>query len=87
MFKSFRKWLISKLETRNKIPVVYGGSSLSTPATSFNIYAATGGYVVETSHYNRVKDRNDVKLYVITDSTKLGEELEQIVTLNFLINS
>jgi hypothetical protein len=40
--------------------------------------------VVETRTYDRVKDRNNNQLHIITDDKDLGKELGRIITLEVL---
>lgn len=47
---------------------------------NFIVYPATGGKVVQFSHYDERTGRNNSHLYVITDSEDLGEEMGQIIT-------
>jgi hypothetical protein len=50
----------------------------------FNVYKATGGTVVETSFYDRQKDRHNSSLHVITDNQDLGKEIGKIITMETL---
>ena len=50
----------------------------------FVIYGANGGHVVETSKYDRVKDRHQTGLHIIRDEDDLGEEISKILTLESL---
>jgi hypothetical protein len=54
--------------------------------TGFNlrVYKASGGTVIETSVYDRHKDRHHNGLYVITDDKDLGTELNKIITMENL---
>lgn len=52
--------------------------------TKFKIYHASGGKVVETAHYDHVKDRYHTELYIITDVDNLGSEIEKILTVEAL---
>lgn len=65
------------------------GSQVSTnriDSTGFNlrVYKASGGTVIETSVYDRQKDRHHTGLYVITDDKDLGDELNKIITMENL---
>lgn len=51
---------------------------------NLRVYKASGGTVIETSVYDRVKDRHHTGLYVITDDKDLGEELNKIITMENL---
>jgi hypothetical protein len=50
----------------------------------FNVYNASGGRVVETSRFDRTKDRNITNLYVITSEQEFGKEIDKIITLEHL---
>jgi hypothetical protein len=56
----------------------------STEPIRFSVYRASGGMVVETRTYDRVKDRNINQLHIITDDKDLGKELGRIITLEVL---
>lgn len=50
----------------------------------FQLYKASGGYVIETRNYDHRKDEEHNKMYVITDDKDLGEELGKIITMESL---
>ena len=50
----------------------------------FRVYNASGGRVVETSRYDRTKDRNYTNLYVITKEQNFGHEIDKIITMEHL---
>ena len=58
--------------------------SINSNGMRFNLYVASGGYVVETRVYDEHHDRNRNKLYVITEDKDLGEELGKIITMESL---
>ena len=49
-----------------------------------NVYKASGGTVIETNMYDRIKDREHRGLFVITDDKDLGQELGKIITMENL---
>ena len=51
---------------------------------NLRVYKASGGTVIETNVYDRVKDRHHNGLYVITDDKDLGSELSKIITMENL---
>lgn len=51
---------------------------------TFNIHRASGGLVVEHSHYDEKLDKHNQSLYIITDEQDLGESLSKIVTIEML---
>jgi len=59
-------------------------TSLNSNGMRFQLYKASGGFVVETKVYDENTDRNRNKLYVITDDKDLGEELGKIITMESL---
>jgi hypothetical protein len=50
----------------------------------FNVYKATGGTIIETSFYDRHKDRHNSSLHIITDNQDLGKEIGKIITMETL---
>ena len=58
--------------------------TINSNGMRFNLYVASGGYVVETRVYDEHHDRNRNKLYVITEDKDLGEELGKIITMESL---
>jgi len=51
---------------------------------NLRIFRANGGSVIETSVYDRQKDRRHSGLYVITNDKDLGAELDKIITMETL---
>ena len=58
--------------------------SLNSNGMRFQLYKASGGYVIETRLYDERNDRNINKLHVITEDKDLGEELGKIITMESL---
>jgi hypothetical protein len=56
----------------------------SSDGMRFNLYKASGGFVIETRSYDRRKDENVNSMYVITEDKDLGEELGKIITMESL---
>jgi hypothetical protein len=50
----------------------------------FQVYKATGGFVVETSMYDRQRDRHHNSLHIITDDQDLGAQIGKIITMEAL---
>jgi hypothetical protein len=48
------------------------------------IYRANGGTIVETTTYDRQKDRSQNQLHIIGHDTDLGEGLSKIITMESL---
>jgi len=86
--QQLRNWLRED-EILSKEMVISSGQ-ISTnridSGTGFNlrVYKASGGTVIETSVYDRHKDRHHNGLYVITDDKDLGDELNKIITMENL---
>lgn len=78
-----RNWLYdSEEDTYASIPVE--ADRLQSDGMRFQLYKAAGGYVIETRSYDRRKDENYNKMYVITEEKDLGEELGKIITMESL---
>lgn len=61
-----------------------GPSLDSDKGIRFQVYKANGGMVVETSSYDRHKDRHHNSLHIITDEQDLGKEIAKIITMESL---
>jgi hypothetical protein len=89
MIKFLKRKLRNWLSDDECIKEMVIGNQVSTnriESTGFNlrVYKASGGTVIETSVYDRVKDRHHNGLYVITDDKDLGQELNKIITMENL---
>jgi hypothetical protein len=73
-----------KMATANSIGIGRGPTLDSDKGIRFQVYKANGGMVVETSTYDRHKDRSHSGLYIITDGKDLGQELAKIITMETL---
>jgi hypothetical protein len=51
---------------------------------NFRVWFANGGRVIQTSRYDRIKDRNISSMYVITEDQDFGHEINKIVTMESL---
>jgi hypothetical protein len=78
------EYVSMKMATSNSIGIGRGPSLDSDKGIRFQVYKANGGMVVETSMYDRVKDRHHNSLYIITDAQELGKELAKIITMETL---
>jgi hypothetical protein len=58
--------------------------SLDSQPMHLKIYRANGGTIVETSTYDRQKDRHGNQLHIISHDTDLGEGLSKIITMETL---
>jgi hypothetical protein len=66
------------------IAVGRGPSLDSDKGIRFQVYKANGGMIVETSSYDRNRDRHITGLHIITDDKDLGQELGKIITMETL---
>jgi len=80
-----------ELEFESKVSISPNANKLSSniPGSHDNgihfvIYGANGGHVVETSKYDRVKDRHHTGLHIIRDEDDIGQEISKIFTLESL---
>jgi len=51
------------------------------PVLNFRIYSAENGKVLEFNRYDRVKDRNNVSIYIIGKDEDVAEKVSKCVTL------
>jgi hypothetical protein len=51
---------------------------------NFKVWFANGGKVVQTNRYDRIKDRHQTSMYVITEDQDFGREIDKIVTMDSL---
>lgn len=80
-----RNWLNSdELSDKADRPIQAEPANLQSEGMRFQLYKASGGYVIETAMYDHVKDRRHTKMYVITDDKDLGSELGKIITMEAL---
>jgi len=57
---------------------------LDSQPMTMKVYRASGGTIVETSVYDRQKDRHQNQLHIITHDTDLGQGLAKIITMETL---
>lgn len=81
-----RNWFNRDLEDELESVVAQDieGARLSSEGMRFQLYRANGGYVVETRVYDHRNDRNDTKMYVITEDQDVGHEIGKIITMESL---
>ncbi len=81
-----RNWFNKDLE--DELESVVGqdieGARFSSEGMRFQLYRASGGYVVETRVYDHRNDRSDIKMYVITEEQDVGHEIGKIITMESL---
>ena len=82
-----RNWFNKDLEDLDIAEIALQEDSLGGLAGEgmrFQIYRASGGYVVETRYYDQKDDRNYNKLYIVHKDKDLGHELGKIITMESL---
>lgn len=75
-----RNWIMND-STDQDILVKEESPSLNSDGMRFEVYKASGGFVIETRYYDRKSDMNHNKMYVITEDKDLGNELGKIITM------
>jgi len=87
------KWLKRKIRNwlENDEYLITESSSIKLTTNTLNsdgfkiyVYRANGGIVLETSVYDRHKDRNHNGLYVVTEDEQLGDTIAKIITMESL---
>lgn len=98
MIGKFFRWFGYKLNTHmNESEPISSGKigrttsierSLGDHRKTMNlqIHAASGGYVLEFSRYDRKRDEHDRNLHIITEEQNLGEAIAQVITVEMLRN-
>lgn len=74
------------------VPVASNKLSLRSASTlghhdnclNFQIYPATGGYVLEYTEYDSKHDRMDRRLHIISDTSDLGTSIAHVITIELL---
>jgi hypothetical protein len=77
-------YVSQKMASTNSIGIGRGPSLDSDKGIRFQVYKASGGMVVETSTYDRHKDRHYSGLHIITDDKDIGQEIGKIITIESL---
>ena len=80
----FRNWLNESNDENLTLSHDIEPARLESDGMRFNLYKASGGYVIETCHYDSKTDRHNNKMYVITDDKDVGEEMGKIITMESL---
>jgi hypothetical protein len=81
----FRDWLYNDNNNESELVRVEESLELhSEGALRFNVYRASGGMVIETRKYDRIKDVNHTKLHIVVDSEDLGNSIGKIITMEAL---
>ena len=80
----FRNWLNSDIDDDHYASIPVETSSLNSEGMRFNLYKASGGFVVEIRTYDRRKDENINTMYIITEDQNLGDQMGKIITMESL---
>lgn len=90
----FRRWLRNWITNFDKdepetakigrLSVVANDDPDNEKSLQFRVWFATGGKVIQTNRYDRVKDRHFTSMYVVTDNDELGREIDKIITMESL---
>ena len=73
-----------KMATAGSISIGRGPSLDNDRGIRFQVYKASGGMIIETSTYDRHKDRSYTSLHIITEDKDLGQEISKIITMESL---
>lgn len=89
----FRRWLRNWLTNFDQDVPEKAGRTLSVresddpdneKSLQFRVWFANGGRVVQTNRYDRQKDRSITSMYVITNDSDFGREIDKIVSMESL---
>jgi len=85
----FRRWIRNWLNNFDQDVLseklsVSRDERIDTDPMVLKIYRASGGTVVETRKYDRVKDRSHNQLHIITHDQDLGDSIGKIITMESL---
>jgi hypothetical protein len=87
MYK-FKRWLKNWLDQddypmqKSELLVSEDSNQLdSDRCVHLRVWFAQGGKVIQTTSYDRNKDRSNRSLYVFNEEHELGHELSKIITL------
>ena len=87
----FKKWLRNWINQEENLVAVEKPSRLvestdidSNQPMRITIHRAAGGMVIETRTYDRIKDRSNQNLHIITHEQDLAEGLSKIITMESL---
>jgi len=86
-FKNWlRKWVYDEgeVEQPKSLGLVESTELDSSSPMRITIHRAAGGVVIETRTYDRIKDRHNQNLHIVTHDQDLAEGLSKIVTMESL---
>lgn len=64
--------------------VVAGSRTLDARGMGFTVYHATGGTILEYTHYDEKTDRHHQRLHIIPSDHDMGQGIAHIITLEML---
>lgn len=79
----FRNWLMEN-DIDADVPQTIESDRLSSDGIRFQVYRASGGFVIECRQYDRIKDRPINSIHIVTDDEDLGNKIGQIITMESL---
>ena len=59
-------------------------NELHSKSTSFNLYNANGGYVIELRRFDSNRDEWSTSLHIVPNGEELGQSIDHIITLEAL---
>jgi len=85
----FFKWLDSKIRQSREAECTLAKCepvprTPDTQGTTFILYPASGGHVLEVRNYDRKNDRTNTSLHIINRDDDMGEEIGKIITYEAL---
>lgn len=90
MQSKFKRWIRNWINEEEPKEALSGSRLVESTDIDSNqpmritIHRAAGGMVVETRTYDRVKDRSNQNLHIITHEQDLAESLSKIITMESL---
>lgn len=86
-FKTWlRRWVNEEGQIEQSKPsaLVESTELDSASPMRITIHRAAGGLVIDTRTYDRIKDRNNQNLHIVTHEQDLAESLSKIITMESL---
>jgi hypothetical protein len=79
----FRNWVLNQNDDAIEYekPTRESEERFHSDGMKLQVYKGSGGFVVEVRNYDRKRDENNNKMYIIHDDKDLGEELGKIITM------
>lgn len=84
--QKIRNWIMNDdAEYSNDVVLqVDEARGLNSDGMRFDLFKASGGYIVETRYYDAKTDRTHNKLHIIKDDQDIGEAMGKIITMESL---